>query len=90
MSGPIKVKSDAWKQCKMTKGTSSQTAWIPKKFAVVGKYIRIKNDNGWEVKEVYDVEMPEVTITARSRDYLHTRDVSDIDRQSDEYKESLK
>ena len=90
MSGPIKVKSDAWKQCKMTKGTLCQTAWIPSKFAVVGKYLRIKDDDGWKVEEVSTVEMPEVTIMARSRDHLHTRDASDIDRQSAEYKDSLK
>lgn len=35
-------------QCNLLKGARRQTVWIPEKFAVVGKYIMIKGDQGWE------------------------------------------
>ena len=39
-------------QCKMRKGDTFQTAWIPSKFAVHGKILKLHDDNGWEVIEV--------------------------------------
>jgi hypothetical protein len=74
-----KVKSDAFRQCIMSKGATKQTAWIPLKFAVVGKSVRLKDTEGvWNVDKVSTIEMPEVTVNARSRDYKKTRKASDI------------
>jgi hypothetical protein len=35
-----------FKQCTMTKGTTTQVAWIPEEFAKKGKYLRLEDDNG--------------------------------------------
>lgn len=45
-------------QCKLVKGNIEQTSWIPKKFAVVGKGLKLKDeyDNwsyGWRVKAAF-------------------------------------
>jgi hypothetical protein len=41
-----------YRQCVLTKGPTSEVAFIPEKFAVDGKYLRIGDDNGWQVREV--------------------------------------
>ena len=49
-------------QCKFKKGNFYTTTWIPKKFAIKGKFVKIKMirnysemvwEDGWEVIEVY-------------------------------------
>ena len=40
------------RQCKLRKGNVYQTAWIPVKFAVKGKILRLIGDDGWLVLEV--------------------------------------
>ena len=61
-----------------------QTSWIPKKYAIVGKYVRLKTDNedrpwddGWEVMET-GTELDSKTVTERSMDYRKQRRASDI------------
>jgi len=54
-----------------------QTAWIPSKHAVVGKYIRILGVDGWRVDSVGQ-ELDSSYVAERSRDYRHTREASDI------------
>ena len=45
-----------YRQCVLVKqeypAISEQVAWIPEQFAVLGKYLRIEDDNGWRVEEV--------------------------------------
>lgn len=59
-----------------------QVTYLPEKFAIVGKPLRLKEDDGtwtdgWVVKEVYQrKETAEVNI--RSRDYTRQREASDI------------
>jgi hypothetical protein len=66
-------------QCKILDGDIAQVAWLPKKFAVVGKYLKISDTDGWLVVEVYsDIELPYELVNANSRDYLATRKASDI------------
>ena len=64
-------------QCKLQKGTLVQYSWIPEKFAKVGKYIKLKNDNGWKVIETYSRELSKF-VSERQMDYKHQREVSDI------------
>lgn len=45
-------------QCKLVKGNLETTSWIPAKFAVVGKGLKLKDDYdnwsyGWVVKETF-------------------------------------
>ena len=39
-------------QCTLQRGTKTQTSWIPSKFAVKDKTIRLKEEDGWVVKSV--------------------------------------
>lgn len=45
-----------YKQCWLKKNNTIQVAWIPSKFAKVGKYVELKEkdvwDNGWAVTNV--------------------------------------
>jgi len=67
-----------YQQCKLNKNGVTQTAWIPEKFAVKGKFLEIKDDNGWQVEEIYDFKVSEKEILKRSRDFKKTRNASDV------------
>ena len=41
------------KQVLLSRASSRQVVWIPAKFAVKGKYLRIVDQNGWKVEETY-------------------------------------
>lgn len=43
-----KRKEALYVQCSLQRGNTHHMAWIPKQFAVVGNYIKIKKDNDWE------------------------------------------
>jgi len=64
-------------QCLLEKKSITQLSWIPHKFAVIGKVIRLKDDDGWIVKETYTT-LDENTVLANNRDYTKQRDASDI------------
>lgn len=66
-----------YKQCKLIKGTTSQTAWIPEKFAVVGKFLKIKSDDGWQVMSIGG-RLSEEYVKEHERNYLTQRRASDI------------
>jgi len=55
-------------QCKLRKGSLNQVTWIPSKFAKVGKVLRLKNDDGWVVEEVWKTE-PEKYVKERCKDH---------------------
>lgn len=40
------------KQCKLTKGRSTLTSWIPEKFAQIGNVLKVEEDEGWIVQKV--------------------------------------
>jgi len=67
-------------QCKMRKGSTEATSWIPEKFAKKGKYLKLKGDNGWQVISV-GTAAEEKSVLARERDFKKTRKASDIDRR---------
>jgi hypothetical protein len=75
--------SESYKQCILEKnkesGVSTQTAavsrqiaWIPSKFAVVGKLVKLKDENGWRVVSVgkMDLLWPEVNEQSRYHEKL--------------------
>lgn len=48
------MKTTTYTQCSLKRGNSHHMAWIPTKFAVKGKFIKIKRaeddwEDGWEV-----------------------------------------
>jgi hypothetical protein len=62
----------------MEKKNTYQTAYLPEKFAVVGKYLRIEDDNGWQVTTVSKHSQTSEENNVRSQDYKRTREASDI------------
>lgn len=68
-------------QCKLQNGNKISYSWIPKKFAVKGKYLKLKENgewsDGWQVIEVWATRSAE-EVQARRDDYLYQRKASDI------------
>jgi hypothetical protein len=59
-------------------------AWVPEKYAVVGKALRIKTDDTqrydevWFVRTVGDIVKKASEVSHFNQDYKHQREVSDI------------
>lgn len=53
------------------------TAFIPTRYAKVCKRLRIKGEEGWTVTATYAVKDTDKAM-ADSRDYLRTREASDV------------
>ena len=62
----------------MTRKEAIQVAWIPEKFAVEGKFLRIGDSNGWKVETVGAISQTSQENNERSQDYKRTRKASDI------------
>ncbi len=84
----IMSKKDTWyKQCRFETRTDSgglkiDTAWIPEKFAKVGKKIYLGDKRAdpqpiWTVTHVF-ARKPDSYVVSRQMDYKHQRKVSDI------------
>lgn len=65
------------RQCLLGCGARRYVAWIPERFARVGKRIRIDRHGAWRVREV-GVRLPSELVVERSQDYKHQRRASDI------------
>lgn len=64
-------------QCLLRKNSRLQTAWIPEKYARVGKFLTLKESPGWEVIKKYS-KMKSTEVKERSQDFKHQRKASDI------------
>ena len=77
MSGYIRY----YRQCWLARGNARQMAWIPEKFAVAGRYLRLTatgaSEDGWQVTGV-GTRLTEEYVRERSQDYKHTRQASDV------------
>ena len=73
---------DMMRQCTLTRDNQTQTAWIPSKYAKVGRTIKIRTDgvwvDGWVVSEAGNIDVDSQIANERSRDWTHQRGVSDI------------
>jgi hypothetical protein len=70
-----------YKQCLLQKGSAYRVGWIPTKFAVVGKCLKLYLDDGWiDGWKVLQIGMPHVAcqVEEHERDYKHQREASDI------------
>jgi len=65
------------RQCKLKKGNIYQVSWIPEKYSKIGKYLKLKNDDGWQVIKVNSI-MDSKEVSKRSIDYKNQRKASDI------------
>ena len=69
-------------QCHLRRGKEKMTSWIPKRYAVVGRYIKLKSEDGtwedgWKVHQTY-TELPTKVVLEREQDYRETRKASDV------------
>jgi hypothetical protein len=69
--------NETYTQCRLHRGATQQVAWIPSAFAVRGKYIRIKDVDGWRVVSV-GAEQSAEYVREHERDFRHQRAASDI------------
>lgn len=67
-----------YKQCTLTKGTTSEVVFIPEVFAVLNKYLKIGEDDGWKVTTVGAMRVAEDYLTLKGREYLNHRKVTDV------------
>ena len=67
-----------YRQCRLQRWNIHQTSWIPEKFAVVGKFLKLHEENGWQVKEVGTVALDESVVNDHSQDFKRQRKASDI------------
>jgi hypothetical protein len=74
----------AYNQCRLQKGNVIQTSWLPREFAVAGRYVKLKEegglwDDGWQVTDAYLKSIrTQEEVVDRSQDYKRTRKASDI------------
>lgn len=66
-----------YRQCWLVRGPTHRTVWIPEKYAKKGKFIKIKDEDGWQVRSV-GTRMAEDQLLVVSQSYKHTREVSDV------------
>ena len=68
-------------QCILRNGKSLQTSWIPEKYAIVGQYLKLfDNDvwqNGWQVIS-NGVKVSKSSVDILSSDYKRTRRATDL------------
>jgi len=82
-------------QCTLERGTTRTTSWIPTKYAIKGKFLEMKNDqgkwiDGWRVVSVSNPPSLASYILERSEDYKHTRKSSDAVRGHDGHWKTMK
>ena len=80
-------KTDRHKQCKLQRGDTVTVSWIPAKFAVKGKYLKLKDEdgnweNGWQVKEVWGARCS-LSVIQASEFYKSHRNGTDQYRDDD-------
>ncbi|HKR59949.1 MAG TPA: hypothetical protein VJS64_09440 [Pyrinomonadaceae bacterium] len=69
---------EVYAQCRLRRGNVETVAWIPSVFAVRGKYIRIKDVDGWQVIGVGKFLSSEYVLNVLSNEHRHHRNVTDI------------
>lgn len=79
----MKRKDANYVQCSLQKGNTHHMAWIPEQFAVVNKFIKIKNENdtwddGWQVTYASENKLGAEAANQASQMYKKTRKASDI------------
>ena len=69
-------------QCNLQKGNVTEVSWIPERYAVIGKFLKIKNnkgewEDGWQVTATFGKRL-ETEVIAASQFYRHHREATDI------------
>ncbi|KKN11219.1 hypothetical protein LCGC14_1028770 [marine sediment metagenome] len=65
------MKVNNYNQCLLVKGKRQQVAWIPGKFALMGKILRLKDEDGWLVSQVYNqLDMDKIRANEDARHHM--------------------
>jgi hypothetical protein len=59
-----------YKQCRLRNGTRYMVSWLPEKFAKKGKVLRLHDDDGWIVMDVWGTDTEE---NVKARERVHIR-----------------
>ena len=59
-----------YKQCELSKGSRKQIVWIPEQFALLHKYLKILDENGWKVNKIFSRQNEEYVLN-HMRDYIN-------------------
>ena len=75
-------KNDLYAQCVLKRKNRTMTSWLPMKFSVAGKVLKLKDENdtwedGWIVAEVGKV-LDYDSVREKERDFTKQREASDI------------
>lgn len=69
-------------QCELNRLGQKQVSWIPTKFAVQGRYVKLKDDgewtDGWRVARVFGGAVPSEVIAKNERNYTSHRKATDV------------
>jgi hypothetical protein len=75
------AKQTNYVQCILKKNNKIQTSWIPERYAVIGKYLKLLEnniwENGWQVIS-NGVKVSKNSLEILSQDHKRTRTSSDI------------
>jgi len=67
---------ETYTQCQLVRESKIDVAWIPSKFAEVGKYLEISGQDGWLVTAVGSIK-PAQAVRDFEREHLKTRKRTD-------------
>lgn len=72
-----------YRQCKPRRGNKHTTSFLPERYAIQDKYVKLKRDDGtwedgWQVVSVGSMHKPEEDVRLAERDHLRTREASDV------------
>ena len=71
------MKHDSYIQCLLSRGNTTEIAWIPECYANRGNMLIIQDEPGWKVDAVYQKDSKNA-VESRERDHLRNRKASDI------------
>src|SRR5579863_2124907 len=83
VGGHKMAKQSGHVQCKLRRGSSEMTAWIPNECALEGRVVDLDDPEhgetkGWTVLSVGSMVLDSDVVRERSRDYLTQRKASDL------------
>jgi len=61
-------RTEWYRQCRLRRGRAEQVAWLPEQHAVLARWLRLRDDNGWQVIAVMPTRQPYSQIRARERE----------------------
>jgi hypothetical protein len=70
-------KKETHTQCSLENGNKRYTCWLPTDKAIIGKVLKIEEEDGWKVTGT-GMTLPSSYVNERSRDYRTQRQGSDI------------